>query len=38
LKNIPPGISIDNVFIEEIIIPPEIERDLTSAAKQRRIG
>jgi hypothetical protein len=27
-----------NVFIDEIIIPPQIERDLTSAARQKRLS
>lgn len=35
---LPAGIQVDNVFIDEIIIPVQIERDLTSAARQKRIS
>lgn len=35
---IPPGITVENVFIEEIVVPPEMERDLTAAARQKRIS
>ena len=38
LKMIPPGITVENVFIEEIVVPPEMERDLTAAARQKRIS
>jgi regulator of protease activity HflC (stomatin/prohibitin superfamily) len=37
-KGIPPGIKVENVFVDEIIIPPQIERDLTSAARQKRLS
>ena len=38
LRGMPPGIEVQNVFIDEIIIPPQIERDLTSAARQKRLS
>ena len=34
----PPGIKVHNVFIDEIIIPVQTERDLTSAARQKRLS
>ena len=37
-KGIPRGITVENIFIDEIIIPPEIMRDLTSAARQKRLS
>ena len=37
-KGVPQGIYIDRVFMEQIIIPPDTEKDLSSAAKQRRIS
>jgi regulator of protease activity HflC (stomatin/prohibitin superfamily) len=37
-KSIPPGIKVENVFVDEIIIPAQIERDLTSAARQKRLS
>jgi regulator of protease activity HflC (stomatin/prohibitin superfamily) len=38
MRNMPPGIEVDRIFMEQIIIPPETEKDLTSAARQRRIS
>lgn len=38
MKGIPPGIKVENVFMDEIIIPPQIEKDLTSAARQKRLS
>jgi erythrocyte band 7 integral membrane protein len=38
MRGIPPGIKVENVFIDEIIIPTQIERDLTSAARQKRLS
>lgn len=37
-KSIPSGIKVENVFVDEIIIPAQIERDLTSAARQKRLS
>jgi hypothetical protein len=37
-KGIPPGIKVENIFIDEIIVPVQIERDLTSAARQKRLS
>ena len=37
-KGMPAGIYVDRIFMEQIIIPPDIEKDLTSAARQRRIS
>ena len=34
----PGGVRVDRIFMEQIIIPPNIEKDLTSAARQRRIS
>ena len=38
IKGIPPGISVENVFIDELIIPQQVEKDLTSAARQKRLS
>lgn len=38
MRGIPPGIKVENVFIDEIVIPAQIERDLTSAARQKRLS
>lgn len=38
LKGIPPGIQVQNVFIDEIVIPPQIQQGLTSAARQKRLS
>lgn len=38
MKGIPPGIRVEKVFINEIIIPAQVERDLTSAARQKRLS
>lgn len=38
MKGIPPGIRVENVFIDEIVIPAQVERDLTSAARQKRLS
>ena len=38
LRGVPPGLFIQNIFLEQIIVPPEVERDLTSAARQVRIS
>ncbi len=38
LKTIPPGILVENIFIEEIAVPWEMERDLTAAARQKRVS
>ena len=37
-EGIPQGIKVENVFIDEIIIPAEIMKDLTSAARQKRLS
>lgn len=37
-RGIPPGIKVENVFIDEIMIPPQIEKDLTAAARQKRLS
>lgn len=38
VAGIPPGIKVHNVFVEEIVIPPQTERDLTAAARQKRLS
>lgn len=38
MKSIPPGISVERIFMEDIKIPKETIDDLSSAAKQRRIS
>ena len=37
-QNLPQGVTIDNLFLEDIAIPPQTLQDLSSAARQRRIG
>lgn len=34
----PPGVKVHNVFIDELIIPYQTEKDLTSAARQKRLS
>lgn len=34
----PAGVRVENIFVDEIIIPPSIEKDLTSAARQKRLS
>ena len=34
----PVGIQIENIFLEDIKIPGNIERDLSSVAKERRLA
>lgn len=38
IAGIPPGIKVHNVFIDEIVIPPQTERGLTAAARQKRLS
>jgi erythrocyte band 7 integral membrane protein len=38
LKGLKPGILVERVFMEEIIVPTEIVKDLSSVARERRIA
>lgn len=34
----PVGVSIENIFLEDITMPANIARDLSSAARERRLA
>jgi len=34
----PSGVEVQNVFIDEIVIPNQIEQGLTAAARQKRLS
>jgi regulator of protease activity HflC (stomatin/prohibitin superfamily) len=36
LRSVPQGVVVENLFIEDVIVPPETMRALSSAARQRR--
>lgn len=36
--NMTPGVFIENVFLEDILVPPEIENGLSSVARQKRVS
>ena len=38
MQNLPVGISIQNIFMEDIKIPANIENDLSSVAKEKRLA
>lgn len=38
VSSLPPGISVESIFIEDLSIPPQTLKDLSAAAKQRRIS
>jgi erythrocyte band 7 integral membrane protein len=38
IAGMPPGVKVHNVFIDELIIPYQTEKDLTSAARQKRLS
>ena len=38
IAGMPPGVKVHNVFIDEIMIPYQTEKDLTSAARQKRLS
>ena len=37
-EGLPAGLEVDRIFMEDIVIPADILRDLSSAARQRRIS
>jgi len=38
LMNVPKGVTVENVFIEDIVIPQETLKALSATAKQKRIS
>ena len=38
IAGMPPGVKVHNIFIDELIIPYQTEKDLTSAARQKRLS
>ena len=37
-QNIIDGVWIENVFMDDLILPHDVERDLSSVARQKRIS